>query len=217
MKRILHCCYDTRNHRIDNDKLLEAVLLFRNTPRKPTDLSPAELMFGRQIRDRIPTPRHLYLPQYKTAIEKKLQEAKLAPATNQGRGTPLPLLPPGTKVFIQDRRTKRWTMDGEVISKGKNEREYMVRDQNGRTFRTNRRFVKQRPDPAQIPIPTGYAKAQLPTPRTTTSAQTMPTGIPEPRPIRERKQRVRFTVEDENDRQRAMRRPAGPQKKILKK
>jgi hypothetical protein len=108
-------------------------------------------------------------------------------------------------------------MDGEVISKGKNEREYMVHDQNGRTFRTNRRFVKQRPDPVQIPLPTGYAKAQLPTPRTTTSAQTMPTGIPEPRPIRERKQRVRFTVEDENDRQRAMRRPAGPQKKILKK
>jgi hypothetical protein len=217
MKRILHCWYDTRNHRIDNDKLLEAVLLFRNSPRKLTDLSPAELMFGRQSRDRIPTPRHLYLPQYKTAIEKKLQEAKLALAKNQGRGTPLPLLPPGTKVFIQDRRTKRLTMDGEVISKGQNEREYMVRDQNSRTFQMNRRFVKQRPDPMQIALPTSNAKAQLPTTRTTTSSQAMPTGVPEPRPIRERKQRVRFTVEDENDRQRAMRRPSGPQKNILKK
>jgi transposase InsO family protein len=82
MKRILHCCHDTWNHRIDNGKLLEAVLLFQNTPRKLTDLSSAELMFGHQICDRIPTPHHLYLPQYKTAIEKKLQEAKLAPATS---------------------------------------------------------------------------------------------------------------------------------------
>jgi len=78
----LHCCHDTWNHRNDNGKLLEAVLLLQNTPRKPTDLSSAELMFGHQICDRIPTPHHLYLPQYKTAIEKKLQEAKHAPATN---------------------------------------------------------------------------------------------------------------------------------------
>jgi hypothetical protein len=100
MKQIFHCCYDIQNHRIDNDKLLEAVLLFQNTLKKPTNLSPAELMFGCQICDRILTPHHLHLPQYKTAIEKKLQEAKLVPATNQGRGTPLLLMSPRTKVFI---------------------------------------------------------------------------------------------------------------------
>jgi hypothetical protein len=156
--------------------------------------------------DGVPT-HHQYLPQYKTADEKKFQEMKLTPATNHGRGTPHPLLPPGTKVFIQDRKTKRWTMVGEIISKGKNEREYMVRDHNGRTLHTNSRFVKQRHDSAQIALPTGNVKAQMPTPRTTRSAQMMPTGMPEPRPIHERKLRVRFTVEDENDRQRAMRRP----------
>jgi len=47
----------------------------------------------------------------------------------------------------------------------------------------------------------------MPKPRTTRSAQMMPTGMPEPRPVGERKPRVRFTVKDENDRQRAMRRP----------
>jgi hypothetical protein len=48
----------------------------------------------------------------------------------------------------------------------------------------------------------------------------MPTGVPEPQPIHERKLRVRFTVEDKNDCQRAMRRPVstyGQPKKILKK
>jgi len=97
-------------------------------------------------------------------------------------------------------------MVGEIISKGKNEREYMVRDHNGRTLHTNSRFVKQRHDSAQIALPTGNVKAQMPTPRTTRSIQMMPTGMPEPRPIHERKPRVRFTVEDKNDCQRAMRR-----------
>jgi hypothetical protein len=67
--------------------------------------------------DGVPTPHRLYLPQYKTAIEKKFQETKLATATNQSRGTHLPLLPPETKVFIQDRTTKHGTVDGEIISK----------------------------------------------------------------------------------------------------
>jgi len=98
-------------------------------------------------------------------------------------------------------------MDGEIISKGENETEFMVRDHNGKTFHTNCRFVKQKPKPAQIALPTGNVKAQLPTPSTTPSAQTMPTGMPEPQPVCERKPRVCFTVEDENDCQRAMRRP----------
>jgi hypothetical protein len=48
----------------------------------------------------------------------------------------------------------------------------------------------------------------------------MPTGMPEPRPVGERKPRICFTIEDKNDCQRAMRRPMSKyrqQKKILMK
>jgi hypothetical protein len=54
----------TTSANIDTQSLLAGLIMFRNTPRNPTNKSPAELLFGRQIQDLLPCPRDMFLPQY---------------------------------------------------------------------------------------------------------------------------------------------------------
>ncbi len=55
----------TASSNIDTQSLLAGLIMFQNTPRNPTNKSPAELLFGRQIRDSLPCPRDMLLPQYR--------------------------------------------------------------------------------------------------------------------------------------------------------
>ena len=79
---------------IDTQSTLAGLIMFRNTPRSPTNKSPAELLFGRQIRDSLPCPRDNLLPQYRYYSEEKLDRHE----TNKQAGPTkeLPLLSPKT-------------------------------------------------------------------------------------------------------------------------
>jgi len=196
VKRLIHCTWSPKLRRVDPDEWLKAILLFRNTPRYPTGVSPSELLFGHQLRDMIPTPREEYLPNLKAKVTEKLEKAKLIPTKP---GTKLPILQPGQEVFIQDPITKRWTKEGKILRQAQNNREYMIETKSGKVFRRNRRFLK--PKPAEVPkIPSQSSQGQ-----TKSILSTKPTSMPETpleptvmnRPARERRPVIRF--EDERD------------------
>jgi hypothetical protein len=62
MKRL--CRENTnRDGSLSNDKFLRAVMAYRNTPDRDTGRSPAQVIFGRELRDFLPAPLRRYQPQ----------------------------------------------------------------------------------------------------------------------------------------------------------
>ncbi len=72
MKKIIWAIFDNKIRTlVDKSGLAAAMLMFRNTPRSPTDLSPAQLVFGRNLTDAIPFSRQMLRPQNRYEIEKR--------------------------------------------------------------------------------------------------------------------------------------------------
>lgn len=156
MKKIISATFDADRSRLKQSELAAALLLFRNTPRAPTDLSPSEMVFGQIVRDNLPISRQLFKPQARYEVEKRLREVREERDRRNRVVKPFqhPLLHPGQTVRIQDPVTKRWRQTGMIIDFGVNEREYRVKADNGRIYRRNRKFlkpefVKAEPPPAQ--------------------------------------------------------------------
>jgi hypothetical protein len=142
MKKIIRGTFVHSSGKLDKSSAAAGVLLFRNTPRTPTDLSPAQLLFGRSMRDNLPMSRQNLKPHLWYEAAKRRQEA-LRTRDGTCKGRSLPMLQPGARVFIQNPQTKRWDQSGSIVSFGRNEREYVVRfDKTGREGRRNRRFLR---------------------------------------------------------------------------
>ena len=139
---------------------LSGLQMFRNTPRSPSDLFPAQIIFGHPIRDSLPAHRDQLVPQQRYEVERRLQEVRQQrmEQKNQQPQRELPLLHPGQVVRIQDPRSKRWTKTGTVVNFGQNNREYLVKV-GGTTYRRNRAFLK----PQEFePLPPVRQPAQAP-------------------------------------------------------
>lgn len=171
MKKLIRGTFDSRTGKLDLPSICAGMLLFRNTPRAPHNLSPSELLFGQRQRDNLPMSRDLFKPEARFEIEKRRQEVMARQRAAQNLpGRELSLLHPGQKVFVQNPMTKQWKDTGTVQNFGINNREYLITlDRNGKTFRRNRKFlrpmnveVKNPPkQPVQAPvIPSARAGSQ---------------------------------------------------------
>ncbi len=145
MKKIIRAVFDNKTRTLDKSGLAAAMLMLRNTPRSPTDLSPAQLVFGRNLTDAIPFSRQMLRPQNRYQIEKR----QLVVRENQrhknhsSKGRKLPLLRPGQRVRFQDPIWKKWTLTGKVTGFGEIDRDYWVKDDNkAHRYRRNRRIIK---------------------------------------------------------------------------
>ena len=161
MKRMLHNNISA-NGSLNNDKILRALLEYRNTPLPDINLSPAQILFHRQLKDAIPTHRkqyHLH-KQWIIAANKRKQifaRKNKAIQLHYNKSTRLlPELPVGTKVLIQG-KNKKWTKQGEIVEALKY-RQYQVKVYgSGRTTLQNRRFL--RPFHAIEPVPSQSANS----------------------------------------------------------
>ena len=171
MKKLIRGTFNHSAGRVNEEDFSAGILLFRNTPCSPTNRSPAETLFGRQIRDNLPISRKLLKPDLRFDVEKRRKEAQLIQSKYSPR-TELSLLQPGSRVFIQHPATKRWTDQGSIISFGNNAREYLVRmDSNDRILRRNRHFLR----PQFVPTTSPPRQPVLPpSPTTTTSDEENP-------------------------------------------
>ena len=133
----------------------------------PQHTSPAQLLFGREIRDGLPTPIEHYKPALRAKVERRLRQVRLHQDPHSSRHE-LPILDPGQPVVVQNPLTKRWTDHGIIIGFGQNSREYVVElKRNGKRYVRNRRFMK--PDLQarfQAPAPEPSAETLQPAPET---------------------------------------------------
>ncbi len=90
-------------------------------------------------------------PNLRFDVEKRRQESyekknKYSPQYQ------LPLLQPGTQVFVQHPAPKRWTTEGSVIKFGNNEREYLIKMHlNDKILRRKCRFLRPQHVPTENP------------------------------------------------------------------
>ena len=150
-KRMLQDCV-TRKGGLDTDKYLKAVLQYRNTPHQDCKKSPAQMVFGRTLRDFTPTMPYKYSPSADWCISQELRERllsksreqdgeRLAKATRQ-----LDELPVGTPVVIQNqtgRYPTKWDKTGVIVEIRPHNQLVIKVDGSRRLTLRNRRFVKE--------------------------------------------------------------------------
>ena len=174
-KRII---YDnvSSNGRIDNDKVARAILQYRNTPLPNFKLSPAQILFHRQLRDHVPahpSRYHLHSSWLLTAKRREEEYSKrnhvLVDKYNR-HARPLQPLPVGTNVIIQNRGKKnprQWLRTGRIVE-ALPHRQYRIKmDGSGRVTLQNRRFIRVATfiTPFIIPSPTSIQQTDhLPPP-----------------------------------------------------
>ena len=135
------------------DKVFRALMNHRNTPDAEWKLSPAQLLFGRPVRDFLPIKLNQYSPQECWITDRDSRELAMKHRVHLGmerwstQTKGLSALKVGQHVTIQNQRgagkiAKRWDRTGVVIEDlGYNK--YRVRiDGSGRVTDRNRQFLR---------------------------------------------------------------------------
>ena len=132
---------------LNNDRVTAALLQYKNTPLPDIGLSPAQILFHRELRDTIPSPRsnyHLHKDWVIAAEEREALFAKRNKAieTRYNQHTrALPDLSVGTNVLIQTGKSK-WKRQGVIVERLAH-RQYRIKVYgSGRITLRNRRFIK---------------------------------------------------------------------------
>ena len=141
--------YVTKEEPYNHRAIAEAIMQHRNTPLTDLKLSPAQILFHRKLRDRVPThPKHLRL--HKKWILTAKQREHLYSATKAASmerynriSQTLVSLKPRTKVMVlTNLKNPRWSLSGTVVMQLPF-RSYRVKMHgSGRTIIRNRRFLR---------------------------------------------------------------------------
>ena len=145
---------------VNNDRFLRAMLQYRNTPQPDTRLSPAQVVYGRYMRDFIPVVNDKYEPKQEWAMVREYRERALARRLDRD-GARLEqytkkqqVIPIGEAVAVQNqtgRFPKKWDKTGIVVE-NKYHDKVLIRMEGSRRLTTrNRKFVKKIVSPRDLP------------------------------------------------------------------
>ena len=146
------------NGNLDNDKIMRALLMQRNTPEPGCKLSPAEILFGRQLRDTLPSinkdistfenPQiHLQWRDVWRLKEEAMRARYVKTLEKLNEHTKsLPPLQIGDLVYVQNKEGRfptKWNRSGTIVAV-QNFDQYLVKiDGTGRVTLRNRRFLRR--------------------------------------------------------------------------
>ena len=126
---------------LSSEEFLTGLLEFRNTPLE-WGLSPAQIVFGHQLRSVVPAHRSSYASKWKEAMvarERKVAADAAAKFHYDERAKPL-----GTPIEtprIQDPTSKLWNQIGEVVAVGRY-RSYRIKFASGSVLWRTTRFIR---------------------------------------------------------------------------
>ena len=145
------------NGSLNNDNFLRAILQVRNTPDPDCNISPAEILFGRPLRDAFsfvnrlskfenPTIRPTWREAWSSKEEAmKARYTRTTEALNKNAKNLSPLKL-GDKVFVQNQRGShptKWDASGTVMDAGQHDQYTVKIDGTGRVTLRNRRFLRK--------------------------------------------------------------------------
>ena len=142
-----------------------ALLHYRATP-TTTGYSPAQLLFGRNIKTTLPSVNLKQKPWTHSQVKARDEERRSRMKRNfdRARGVrSLPQLRLGRKVFVEDAEQR-----GEIVCKREEPRSYDVRLEDGTLLRRNRKFLH--PLPTQVKTEPAVSPEETPVkPKSTNS------------------------------------------------
>ncbi len=128
--------------KLHNAQFQEGLLEWRNTP-KEFGCSPAQLLFGRSIRTKVPLCNGAMKMGPDEINHSRRKEIKDKAQQRYDRNAhELPILPLGQEVRVQDTISKRWNKNGHIIKISENNRSYLIKMEHGREWWRNRRFIR---------------------------------------------------------------------------
>jgi len=128
---------------LSSDSFMQGLLEFRNTPGE-SGLSPAEIVFGHPLRSVVPAHHSTYALQWRNAMDQRDKQAaadELIKARYDETSRSLSALPIGTRVRMQNDRSKLWDRVGVIVSIGQH-RSYRIKLESGSVLWRNRRFIR---------------------------------------------------------------------------
>ena len=133
---------------LDTDTAARAILQYRNTPLPDIELSPAQILLHRQLRDSNPAHPDHYQPHKEWVLTAEEREKALSKRNHilvknhDATARKLRPLVLGTNVVVQ-RETKRWEHTGRIVEVLPY-RQYRIRMfHSGRVILRNRRFLRE--------------------------------------------------------------------------
>jgi len=139
---------------LSSEEFLQGLLELRNTP-DATGFSPAQIVFGHQLRSIVPAHRSSFQPRWTNAMEARDRQAAIdaiAKGYYDEHSRTLRPLKLGELVRVQDDKTKLWDRVGTVVSIG-HRRDYRVKTESGSVMWRNRRFIRPQRPPKESPLP----------------------------------------------------------------
>ena len=153
MKRILTTNISPSGS-LDTDSVTKALLLHRNTPPQDMGVSPAELLFGRPLRDHMLKPVRMRLEWSELADMREMTYVKRNEhATRYHRRRSFDPLSPGDVVSIQNQRGNhplRWDATGKIIERLPYRQYRVLVDGSRRVTTRNRMFLRQTTDATRV-------------------------------------------------------------------
>ena len=145
---------------LGTDKFLRAMMQYRNTPNSETRLSPAQVVFGRQIKDFLPVLGHKYEPKQEWGLVQDARDRVMARRLERD-GARLEmytkkqkLIPVGDSVAVQNQTGRfptKWDKTGTVVENLDHDKVRVRLDGSRRLTVRNRRFVKKIVSPCDLP------------------------------------------------------------------
>ena len=156
-KRLLMENMDSQGD-LDTDTFGRAMLEYRNTPSPETRLSPAQVVFGRNVRDFIPVLPYKYEPRQEWSLLQEDRERAFArklhnDGTRLAIGTrKMPPLAVGDKVLVQNqtgRAPNKWDKSGVIVECKPHNQLSVMMDGSRKVSLRNRQFVRK----INVPVP----------------------------------------------------------------